>query len=58
MPGIGEWHGGPESRRRGPVDDRRRVANSTVNTVISFTAPFIASIPAEELGAPPAWSPR
>ena len=30
---------------------RARVANPTVNTVISFTMPFIASIPAEQLGA-------
>lgn len=30
---------------------RARVADATVNTVISFTVPFIASIPAEELGA-------
>ena len=30
---------------------RARVANPTVNTVISFTMPFIASIPAEHLGA-------
>ncbi|WP_072806423.1 cation:proton antiporter [Rhodococcoides yunnanense] len=30
---------------------RSRVADSTVNTVISFTVPFLAAIPAEELGA-------
>ena len=30
---------------------RARVSNPTVNTVISFTMPFIASIPAEQLGA-------
>lgn len=30
---------------------RSRVSDSTVNTVISFTVPFLASIPAEELGA-------
>lgn len=30
---------------------RARVTDSTVNTVISFTVPFLASIPAEELGA-------
>ncbi|UOQ90939.1 sodium:proton antiporter [Agromyces endophyticus] len=30
---------------------RARVSNPTVNTVISFTMPFIASIPAEHLGA-------
>lgn len=30
---------------------RARVANPTVNTVISFTMPFLASIPAEHLGA-------
>ena len=30
---------------------RRRVEDATVNTVISFTVPFLASIPAEELGA-------
>ena len=30
---------------------RARVSNPTVNTVISFTMPFIASIPAEALGA-------
>ncbi len=30
---------------------RRRVEDSTVNTVISFAVPFIAAIPAEQLGA-------
>ncbi|MFE5641636.1 cation:proton antiporter [Rhodococcus sp. NPDC056516] len=30
---------------------RARVTDSTVNTVISFTVPFLAAIPAEELGA-------
>ncbi|MFE6964857.1 cation:proton antiporter [Agromyces sp. NPDC057679] len=30
---------------------RARVSNPTVNTVISFTMPFLASIPAEHLGA-------
>ncbi|GAA1869945.1 cation:proton antiporter [Myceligenerans crystallogenes] len=30
---------------------RRRVTDSTVNTVISFTVPFVASLPAEALGA-------
>ncbi|MEV6067042.1 sodium:proton antiporter [Nocardia sp. NPDC052001] len=30
---------------------RKRVTDSTVNTVISFTVPFIASVPAELLGA-------
>ncbi|MGW9166172.1 cation:proton antiporter [Agromyces sp. NPDC055658] len=30
---------------------RARVSNPTVNTVISFTMPFIASLPAERLGA-------
>ncbi|SJM51456.1 sodium:proton antiporter [Gulosibacter sp. 10] len=30
---------------------RKRVTDSTVNTVISFTVPFLASIPAELLGA-------
>ena len=30
---------------------RARISNPTVNTVISFTMPFIASIPAEALGA-------
>jgi len=30
---------------------RRRVTDPTVNTVISFTVPFVASIPAEVLGA-------
>lgn len=30
---------------------RKRVTDSTVNTVISFTVPFIAAIPAELLGA-------
>ncbi|MFP3464400.1 cation:proton antiporter [Leifsonia sp. SIMBA_070] len=30
---------------------RKRVKEATVNTVISFTVPFIASIPAEALGA-------
>jgi NhaP-type Na+/H+ or K+/H+ antiporter len=30
---------------------RARVGNATVNTVISFTVPFLASIPAELLGA-------
>ncbi|MBL1079168.1 sodium:proton antiporter [Nocardia sp. 2] len=30
---------------------RKRVTDSTVNTVISFTVPFFASIPAELLGA-------
>ncbi|MFZ4896247.1 cation:proton antiporter [Plantibacter sp. Mn2098] len=30
---------------------RSKVADSTVNTVISFTVPFLASIPAELLGA-------
>ena len=30
---------------------RGRVRDATVNTVLSFTAPFLASIPAEELGA-------
>jgi CPA1 family monovalent cation:H+ antiporter len=30
---------------------RKRVKDSTVNTVISFTVPFIASVPAELLGA-------
>jgi CPA1 family monovalent cation:H+ antiporter len=30
---------------------RRRVTDSTVNTVLSFTVPFLASIPAEMLGA-------
>ncbi|MGV8885101.1 MAG: cation:proton antiporter [Microbacteriaceae bacterium] len=30
---------------------RRRVTDSTVNTVISFTVPFLASIPTEMLGA-------
>ncbi|RUR00921.1 cation:proton antiporter [Labedella endophytica] len=30
---------------------RQRVTDSTVNTVISFTVPFLASIPAELLGA-------
>jgi NhaP-type Na+/H+ or K+/H+ antiporter len=30
---------------------RRRVTDPTVNTIISFTAPFIAAVPAELLGA-------
>ncbi|MFT3714425.1 MAG: sodium:proton antiporter [Gordonia sp. (in: high G+C Gram-positive bacteria)] len=30
---------------------RRHVSDSTVNTVISFTVPFLAAVPAEELGA-------
>jgi CPA1 family monovalent cation:H+ antiporter len=30
---------------------RQRVTDSTVNTAISFAVPFLASIPAEELGA-------
>ncbi|HEX7657858.1 MAG TPA: sodium:proton antiporter [Pseudonocardiaceae bacterium] len=30
---------------------RRRVTDSTVNTVISFTVPFVASVPAELVGA-------
>lgn len=30
---------------------RRRVTDSTVNTLISFTVPFLASVPAELLGA-------
>jgi CPA1 family monovalent cation:H+ antiporter len=30
---------------------RARVSDATVNTVLSFTAPFIASLPAERLGA-------
>ncbi|MGC0366267.1 NhaP-type Na+/H+ or K+/H+ antiporter [Rhodococcus sp. 27YEA15] len=30
---------------------RARITDSTANTVISFTVPFLASIPAEELGA-------
>ncbi|MFI1917085.1 cation:proton antiporter [Nocardia sp. NPDC020380] len=30
---------------------RRRVTDPTVNTVISFTVPFVASVPAEALGA-------
>ncbi|MEV7971743.1 cation:proton antiporter [Cellulomonas sp. NPDC089187] len=30
---------------------RARVTDATVNTLLSFTVPFIASIPAEELGA-------
>ncbi|KQZ11375.1 cation:proton antiporter [Agromyces sp. Root1464] len=30
---------------------RARIANPTVNTVISFTMPFLAAIPAEHLGA-------
>jgi len=30
---------------------RARVADATVNTVLSFTVPFLASVPAEELGA-------
>jgi len=30
---------------------RRRVTDATVNTVISFTVPFIAAVPAEALGA-------
>ena len=30
---------------------RARVEDATVNTVVSFTVPFIAAIPAEELGA-------
>ena len=30
---------------------RARVKDSAVNTVLSFTVPFLASIPAEELGA-------
>ncbi len=30
---------------------RKRVTDPTVNTVISFTAPFLASVPAEHLGA-------
>lgn len=30
---------------------RRRISNPTVNTVLSFTLPFVASIPAEVLGA-------
>ncbi|WP_431246806.1 cation:proton antiporter [Leifsonia xyli] len=30
---------------------RKRVKDATVNTVISFTVPFLASIPAEALGA-------
>ncbi|WP_378145435.1 cation:proton antiporter [Cnuibacter sp. UC19_7] len=30
---------------------RRRISNPTVNTVLSFTLPFLASIPAELLGA-------
>jgi CPA1 family monovalent cation:H+ antiporter len=30
---------------------RARVADATVNTVISFTVPFLASLPAEQLGA-------
>jgi Sodium/hydrogen exchanger family len=29
---------------------RRRVADPTVNTVLSFATPFVASLPAEELG--------
>jgi len=30
---------------------RARVAEASVNTAISFTVPFLAAIPAEELGA-------
>ncbi|PZA20275.1 cation:proton antiporter, partial [Modestobacter versicolor] len=30
---------------------RGRVRDATVNTVLSFTAPFLASVPAEQLGA-------
>ncbi len=30
---------------------RSRVADPTVNTILSFTVPFLASIPAEQLGA-------
>ncbi|GAA4913631.1 sodium/proton antiporter (CPA1 family) [Actinomycetospora succinea] len=30
---------------------RRRIADPTVNTVLSFATPFVASLPAEELGA-------
>lgn len=30
---------------------RRRVTDATVNTVISFTVPFVAAVPAEALGA-------
>ena len=30
---------------------RERVADATVNTVLSFTVPFLASLPAEALGA-------
>ncbi|RRQ27640.1 sodium:proton antiporter [Rhodococcus sp. Eu-32] len=30
---------------------RSKVTDSTVNTVISFTVPFLAAVPAEELGA-------
>jgi len=30
---------------------RARVTDATVNTVLSFTVPFLASVPAEELGA-------
>ena len=33
------------------VAARARVEDSAINTVISFTAPFVASIPAEEIGA-------
>ncbi|KQO64574.1 cation:proton antiporter [Curtobacterium sp. Leaf261] len=30
---------------------RARISNATVNTILSFTVPFIASLPAERLGA-------
>ncbi|MBD8058218.1 cation:proton antiporter [Cellulomonas sp. JH27-2] len=36
---------------RGNLLVRRRVTDPTVNTVISFTVPFVASIPAEAIGA-------
>ncbi|WP_307188391.1 cation:proton antiporter [Nocardia acidivorans] len=36
---------------RGNLMVRKRVTDSTVNTVISFTVPFVASVPAELLGA-------
>ena len=39
---------------------RSRVTDATVNTVISFTVPFLASVPSEASGHPassPPWSP-
>jgi NhaP-type Na+/H+ or K+/H+ antiporter len=36
---------------RGALVVRSRVADPTANTVLSFTVPFLASVPAEQLGA-------